>query len=72
MEGNLPVDLVWQNGPPGLVKAVTWVSGTDPKAANSFAQPDAVTARAVEMGRLDGNAHEIVVPPLSFTVVRYG
>jgi len=63
------IDLKWQDiAPRSLVEALQ-VTGTDPKAANSFENPDAVAARRIVTPTLDGKTATLVVPPLSFTAI---
>ena len=70
LEESLPVDLVWQSGAPVEVTSVVQVAGSDPKAANTFEQPEQITAVEVDKGVLDGSTHSLTLAPLSFTVVR--
>ena len=62
----VPLTLNWQDRRPhGSVRA--WqLSGNDPKAANSFEQPDTVVARPLAVESL-ATGSELLLPPLSFT-----
>ncbi len=67
-----PVEIEWQNGAPGKCAHVYQVAGSDPKAANTFEQPNAVVTADLGEATLDGNKLTLRLPPLSFTVVSVG
>ena len=56
---SLPVDLHWQDRAPKSIKPVHQVAGSDPKAANSFENPNQIVAVQVAAPNLDGQT----VPP---------
>ena len=62
----VPLTLNWQDRRPhGSVQA--WrLSGNDPKAANSFDEPERVVARPLAVQSLESGS-ELLLPPLSFT-----
>jgi len=62
-------DVVWQGAAPSRVSAVYQLSGTDPKAINTFEQPNAIVPRRLEGGPLRDGRINLRLPPLSFTVV---
>jgi alpha-L-arabinofuranosidase len=66
---SLPVELNWQVKAPHAIRKAHQLAGTDPKAANSFENPNQVVARQVAVPKLDGNQASVVLPPLSFTVL---
>ena len=66
---SLPVDLVWQDRAPKAIKSVQQVAGNDPKAANSYENPNVVIAKPGDIPQLDGSTATLVLPPLSFTAV---
>ena len=66
---SVAVELVWQDRVPASIKAVHQLSGTDPKAANSFADPNQIKIVQVTPPAIDGGKATLVVPPLSFTAV---
>lgn len=66
---SLPVELHWQDRAPRAIRSAQQVAGTDPKAANSFDNPNQVIAKVVGLPELRDKCAEIVVPPLSFTAV---
>ncbi len=61
--------IIWQSQAPHRVEAVYRVAGTDPKAGNSFADPNVVIAHQVVAPTFDGNELVLELPPLSFTVI---
>ena len=67
-----PVEIEWQNGAPGKNAHVYQVAGSDPKAANTFEQPNAVVPADLGEVALDGKKLSLRLPPLSFTVVSVG
>jgi len=65
----LPAEIVWQGMAPRAVTAIYQMAGQDPKAANSFAQPDLIVpAQLAGMPVVDGTVR-LELPPLSFTVL---
>ncbi|MBI1258180.1 MAG: alpha-N-arabinofuranosidase [Chloroflexi bacterium] len=66
---SLTVDLHWQDRAPKNIGTVHQVAGTDPKAANSFENPNQIVATQVAAPKLDGQTASITLPPLSFTAV---
>lgn len=66
---SLPVDINWQDGVPKQIVSVQQVAGTDPKVANSFDNPNAIVAAAVDVPKLDGKSTTMILPPLSFTAI---
>ncbi len=66
---SLPVELIWQDRAPARLSKAYRVAGTDPKAANSFENPNVVVAVEVAAPVLDGKSASLVVPPLSFTAI---
>ncbi len=66
---SVPVDLLWQDKTPRAIKAVHQLAGTDPKTANSYDNPNQVVAVPVAAPALQDKCAELMLPPLSFTVV---
>ncbi len=66
---SLPVVLRWQDRAPQRIQAVYQLSGSDPKAANSFENPDRVVAVAVDAPAISDRSASLVLPPLSFTAI---
>ena len=62
---SLPLSFHWQNVRPLNVRA--WrLSGTDPKAVNSFEEPKRVVARPLAAPSIESGS-QLLLPPLSFT-----
>ncbi len=65
----LTTTLTWQDGAPTRVKAAYQISGTDPKAENSFANPHVIVPKPVNGLKLDGPSLTLRLPALSFTTI---
>lgn len=65
----LETELRWQSQAPAAVTAISQLSGGDPKAANSFAQPNLIVPRALPGGPVVDERYRLSLPPLSFTVL---
>ncbi|QPC84122.1 alpha-N-arabinofuranosidase [Phototrophicus methaneseepsis] len=66
---SLPVEIHWQDRAPKSINSIYQVAGTDPKAANSFDNPDQVVAKKVDAPSFDESSTTLVLPPLSFTAI---
>ncbi len=66
---SIPVELNWQNVQPNSVKSAHQLAGTDPKMANSFENPYAVTAVSIHAPTINDNRATLMLPPLSFTTL---
>jgi alpha-N-arabinofuranosidase len=66
---SLPVTLNWQDAVPASVAAAYQLSGTDPKAANSFENPNVVVSKSIAAPAISDKSATLVVPPLSFTAL---
>jgi alpha-N-arabinofuranosidase len=66
---SLSVDLHWQDRAPTSINGVHQLAGTDPKAANSFANPNQIVASKVATPAFNDHSMTLVLPPLSFTAV---
>lgn len=69
LTGAQRVEIVWQGTAPKVLEDVYQVSGDDPKAANTFENPNVVTAQRLPPVPVRNGTAEIELPPLSFTVV---
>ena len=66
---SVATELVWQDGRTVVMGEAWQLAGADPKAGNTWENPNAITAQAIAAPRVsDGNA-TIQLPPLSFTVL---
>lgn len=62
-------EVAWQGATPAQVTAVTQLTGSDPKAVNSFEQPNVIVPQQLDgMPVRDGRV-TLRLPPLSFTVL---
>ncbi len=68
----LPVELAWRGSAPQRITAVYQLGGADPKTANTFAQPDAITPQQLPGMAINDGQAGLQLPPLSFTVVLTG
>lgn len=69
LSDSLPVDLHWQDRAPKSIKAVHQVAGTDPKAANTYEDPNQIVSKAAVAPAITDGSATLVLPPLSFTAV---
>ena len=66
---SIPVDLLWQDRTPKTINSMHQVRGTDPKAANSFENPEKITAVPIDAPEIKDNSATLLLPPLSFTAL---
>lgn len=66
---SVPVELHWQDRTPQQISAVYQIAGSDPKAYNSFENPNHVVPVQVTPPAVDDDCAELPLPPLSFTVL---
>lgn len=71
-DGLLPVEICWQGAAPSRVSAIHRLSGSDPKAANTFVQPDTVVAQQLPGQVFSEGRMALELPPLSLTVITAG
>jgi alpha-N-arabinofuranosidase len=64
----LTLDLEWQGRAPQRVASIYQVSGSDPKAANTFDTPDVIGIRTLPGVPVADRRSRLQVPPLSLTV----
>jgi alpha-N-arabinofuranosidase len=64
----LTLDLEWQGLAPYRVASIYQVSGSDPKAANTFDTPDVIGIRPLPGAPVVDGRFRLQVPPLSLTV----
>lgn len=65
----LPLDIHWQDLKPNSIRAVHQVAGTDPKAHNTYENPNVITSKLVDAPTVQGGVASMVLPPLSFTAI---
>jgi alpha-L-arabinofuranosidase len=66
---SIPAEIVWHGASPRRATAIRQLSGADPKAINTFEQPDAVVPRTLPGEPIRDGRLGLRLPPLSFTVV---
>jgi alpha-N-arabinofuranosidase len=66
---SVPVDLHWQDLKPSSIKSVSQVAGTDPKAANTYENPNQIVSAMVDAPQVSDGGTSIILPPLSFTAL---
>ena len=66
---SLPLEIVWQDAPPTSIASAQQLAGQDPKAANSWDQPNLLTPRGIGPPRVVDGKAEMLLPPLSFTAL---
>jgi alpha-N-arabinofuranosidase len=64
-----PIELHWQDHQPKSIKSAHQLAGTDPKAVNSFENPNQVVAVAIDTPAVKDGCVSMMLPPLSFTVL---
>ncbi len=62
-------ELIWQGGAPQRVTETWQLSDRDPKAANSWEQPNLLTAQKVANPTIQDGKIALSLPPLSFTAL---
>jgi alpha-N-arabinofuranosidase len=66
---SLTTEIIWQGSAPRQIAAIHQLAGSDPKAANTFEQPNVILPVALPgMPVVDGTVR-LTLPPLSFTVL---
>ena len=66
---SITVDINWQDVAPKGVTSAHQLSGTDPKAANSFENPNELVAVAIDAPDISDGVATLSLPPLSFTAL---
>lgn len=62
-------ELIWQDGQALRVEKAYQLAGTDPKAANSWENPNQLVAKEISAPVVDDGRAALSLPPLSFTVL---
>jgi len=66
---SVATDLVWQDGRTVVMGNAWQLAGADPKAGNTWENPNALTAQPITAPRVSDGKATINLPPLSFTVL---
>jgi alpha-N-arabinofuranosidase len=67
--GSVTVDVRWQALAPTRVTSAYQIAGTDPKAVNSFENPEHIVARSTKTPAINDSTMALNLPPLSFTAI---
>jgi len=62
-------ELRWQDGKTVQIDSAWQLAGSDPKEANSWEEPNRLTAKPITAPVVDSGCASISLPPLSFTVL---
>jgi alpha-L-arabinofuranosidase len=63
-------EIVWQDGKDVQIEQAWQLSGSDPKAVNSWEDPDHLVAATITVPAVDSSRTTLTLPPLSFTVLK--
>ncbi|MCY3779383.1 MAG: alpha-N-arabinofuranosidase [Chloroflexi bacterium] len=66
---SVPVEIRWQDAKPKLFTSAQQLAGDDPKAANSWENPNQLRTQAIQAPRIIDGAAQLSLPPLSFTAL---
>ena len=66
---SMPIEINWQDVKPNRITSAHQLSGTDPKAHNSWDNPNQVTAQAIHAPKIIDGVAQMSLPPLSFTAL---
>lgn len=69
MTESVPVEIEWQDKNPTNINSARQLAGNDPKMFNSFENPNQVTAVSIPAPDVSDGCTNMVLPPLSFTVL---
>jgi alpha-N-arabinofuranosidase len=67
----LATDIVWHDGLPESLRSVWQLAGRDPKAANTWQDPERLVPEEIESPEVAGGRARLPIPPLSFSTVLY-
>lgn len=67
---SVTADLCWQALTPTRVISAYQIAGTDPKAVNSFEDPECIVARPIRVPNVNEGVLTLHLPPLSFTAIQ--
>jgi alpha-N-arabinofuranosidase len=65
----IPVELHWQDRGPQSINAIYQMCGDDPKAYNSFENPNQIVPLKLAAPPMNDHCLSLTLPPLSFTVL---
>jgi len=62
-------ELIWQDQQTTQIKQAWQLAGSDPKAVNTWSEPERLVAREIPAPVVNGNRAAVTLPPLSFTAL---
>nr|UZM28267.1 alpha-L-arabinofuranosidase [uncultured bacterium] len=65
----LSTEITWRDSPTVQIEKGWQMAGNDPKAINSWEEPDRIVAAEIPVPTVDGSRCTLNLPPLSFTVL---
>ncbi len=65
----VPLEIHWQDVKPKRFTSAHQLAGVDPKAANTWDNPNQLTTQAIYAPRISDGMAELSLPPLSFTAL---
>ena len=65
----VPLEIRWQDAKPKRFASAQQLAGDDPKAANSWDNPNQLITQAIDTPRIIDGAAQLSLPPLSFTAL---
>lgn len=65
----MPIEISWQGAKPKRITSAQQLSGTDPKAQNSWDDPNQITTQAIYAPKVIDGVAQLSLPPLSFTAL---
>ena len=65
----MPIEIHWGDVTPKRITSAQQLSGDDPKAFNSWEDPNRLTTRAIYAPKIIDGAAQMSLPPLSFTAL---
>ena len=65
----MPIEIRWQDVAPQRFTSARQLAGDDPKAFNSWENPNRLTTQAIYAPKIIDGAAQLSVPPLSFTAL---
>lgn len=69
---SIVTDLVWQTAAPQGISEAWQMAGSDPKAVNSWENPNNITAQKIAAPKISDGKATLNLPPLSFTALSVG
>jgi alpha-N-arabinofuranosidase len=66
---SVTTDLIWQDGAPSQVAEAWQLSGDDPKAENTWDNPNIIAPKKLSRLKLEDDVMRLRLPPLSFTAI---